>query len=199
MKDKLTFFQGIIPQRTKVPADIKHLPFKVCKHFAGDNLLLGYFTYIMYKNAKINWIEEQKRDHDGNEPSREDKEKHVNSLTCKEYTKYVNDAHKFIEEEIGLLVTEQLRAQIKNEILEEDVLVELTQNIGTINKNSFSIFESISINILAGLFVGIVFELINQIQETKFTLLLKFSIATWIILAIVLTIIIIRNYKSKKK
>lgn len=39
------------------PNDIpKNHPYDLCMHFNKDNKLMGYFTYLAYKDYKLEWI-----------------------------------------------------------------------------------------------------------------------------------------------
>lgn len=103
----------------------KDKPYSLCKFFAFDDDALARYTYIVYKEEKISWIEQQKRDN-GKEPTDSEKRNHIENLTVDDYNKYVSRAHALINEDLQPLVTDALTLDIKNKLLKEEYIGKFT-------------------------------------------------------------------------
>lgn len=98
------------------PNDIpKNHPYDLCMHFNKDNKLMGYFTYLAYKDYKLEWIKNQK-EQNKKEPTPKELEKFKNGLMEKDYENFIARAEISINQLFTALVQDEVTKQLPNAI-----------------------------------------------------------------------------------
>lgn len=103
----------IFPPANEIP---KSHPYDLCMYFSKGDKIKGYFTYLAYKDYKLAWIKEQKKIHDGKEPTQKELEHFKNGLLEKNYEDFINRADQNVRELFAKLVQEELTRQLPDAI-----------------------------------------------------------------------------------
>lgn len=94
----------------------KH-PFDLCMYFAGqENKVLGYFTYISYKDYKLGWIKDYKEKHNNKEPNKNQLDAFKENLQIKDYESFINNANNNITGVFSELLKKEMEKQLPSEI-----------------------------------------------------------------------------------
>lgn len=191
-----------IPLRNKFPDDIDRLqPYEMCRYFAYYQQPLARYTYIIYKEEKINWITSYKQDHDI-EPTQEEKNNHVRRLTLNDYNKYVQKANEYLKQDMQALANESIAADIESQVLKERVISKIGEDIGSIKKKSYDFIDNLLINILGGTLVAIVIEYISLLRNNvnkDIVSPLNAILVLWVIASVFVYFFRIRKYKNTQE
>lgn len=90
----------------------KKYPYKLCMKFNEDNKLMGYLTYIAYKDYKLAWIQDYKKKHNGNEPNKYVLDQFKNRLIEENYESFISKAKELEQELFKPLVLEAVENQL---------------------------------------------------------------------------------------
>ena len=170
----------------------------MCQYFAYYKQPLARYTYIIYKEEKINWITSYKQDND-KEPTQAEKDNHVRRLTVDDYNEYVKKANEYLMNDMQTLANASIAADIEAQVLKENVIQKIGKDLGSINKRSYDLIDNLLINILGGTLVAIVIEFIsslryNTTKDIASTLTSIFVI--WVIISLTIYFLRIRKYKK---
>ena len=188
--------------RNKFPDNIDKLqPYEMCRYFAYYKQPLARYTYIIYKEEKINWITSYKQDND-NEPTQAEKDNHVRRLTVDDYNEYVKKANEYLMNDMQTLPNASIAADIEAQVLKENVIQKIGKDLENINKKSYDLIDNLLINILGGTLVAIVIEFISSLRDNATkdiasTLTAIFVI--WVIISSIVYFLRIRKYKNAQK
>ena len=94
----------------------KKYPYKLCMKFNEDNKLMGYLTYIAYKDYKLAWIQNYKKEHNGNEPNKYVLDQFKNGLIEDNYESFITKAKELEQELFKPLVLEAVADQLPTAI-----------------------------------------------------------------------------------
>lgn len=94
----------------------KKYPYKLCMKFNEDNKLMGYLTYIAYKDYKLAWIQNYKKEHNGNEPNKYVLDQFKNGLIEDNYESFITKAKELEQELFKPLVLEAVEDQLPTAI-----------------------------------------------------------------------------------
>lgn len=99
------------------PTDIpKNHPYNLCMHFNENDKLMGYLTYIAYKDYKLAKIQQYKDEHNNNEPSKQVLNQFKTALIESDYESFIARANELKIELFKPLVLEAVKEQLPNEI-----------------------------------------------------------------------------------
>ena len=99
------------------PTDIpKDHPYNLCKHFNGDDKLMGYLTYIAYKDYKLAKIQQYKNEHNNKEPSKQVLNQFKTDLIESGYESFIAKANELKIELFKPLVLEAVKEQLPKEV-----------------------------------------------------------------------------------
>lgn len=85
--------------------------FEICIYINKNNKLLGYFTYLSYKDYKIEWINDFKKKH-GKNPTNKQIENFKKNLHTKDYESFVMKAEQNIDLFFKQLVNSGIEKQL---------------------------------------------------------------------------------------
>lgn len=99
------------------PTDIpKDHPYNLCKHFNGNDKLMGYLTYIAYKDYKLAKIQQYKNEHNNKEPSKQVLNQFKTALIESDYESFIAKANELKIELFKPLVLEAVKEQLPKEV-----------------------------------------------------------------------------------
>lgn len=165
------------PSEEKFP---KKYPFDICMYLAGDNKLLGYFTYLSYKNYKLSKIKDYKGKYE-KEPSATYLNNFKENLTEKDYESFLRDANENIKELFSPLVNSALKEQLPTAIkdtnyskIEQILHVTKAEKIGVAvdeihnatTKECKSFWISVGASALGAFLLALIFVLIEVAFDT---------------------------------
>jgi hypothetical protein len=101
------------PPEDKIP---RNHTFDMCMHFNSDNRLLGYFTYLSYKEYKYDWIENFKTSK-RREPTSVELENFKKDLLVADYESFIKDA----DDKIKVFFSQLVENEVKDRLTQEAV------------------------------------------------------------------------------
>lgn len=161
----------------------RNKPYDLCQYFAGNSQPLGYFTYIVYKERKIAWIETQTRDN-GVEPTQEQKENHVMNLTVAEYNSYVRTAQETLLKSMENMVADVFKPEVEND-METTLSAKSRNDIENLSKNTLSPLDNIFVGILTSSFAALLLSWVTCLTNNQNKDTLKSITIGWLIIAII--------------
>lgn len=94
----------------------KSHPYNLCMHFNGNDKLMGYLTYIAYKDYKLSRINDYKEKNGGKEPSSYVLNQFKEGLLIDDYMSFIRTASDIKQELFKQLVLDAVKEQLPNEI-----------------------------------------------------------------------------------
>lgn len=99
------------------PSNIsRNYPYNLCMYFNGEDKLMGYLTYIAYKNYKLDKITKYKKEHAGKDPKKQYLDDFKNNLLEKDYESFIKKAEELKIELFKPLVLEAVKEQLPKEV-----------------------------------------------------------------------------------
>lgn len=93
------------------PSNIsRNYPYNLCMYFNGEDKLMGYLTYIAYKDHKLAWIEDYKKNK-GKEPNKQELDKFKKDLLVTNYESFITKAEELKQELLKPVVVEAVKDQ----------------------------------------------------------------------------------------
>lgn len=184
-----------ITKKRKFPEneDLLHT-FSLCEYFADYKQPLGRYTYIVYKEAKIKWIEQQEKDLD-RKLTQDEKNNHVRKLSVDTYNEYVQQANDYIQKDLQSLVEKTIASDIESNYL-KGVVGELNKDISEIKANGLDFVESIFVGVASSALVSVCIGWVNSIVP---------SVGTRVLLSIITVVLLvgvyylIKHFREKNK
>lgn len=91
-------------------------PYDLCMYFNGEDKLMGYLTYIAYKNYKLDKITKYKKEHAGKDPKKQYLDDFKNNLLEKDYESFIKKAEELKQELLKPVVVEAVKDQLPTAI-----------------------------------------------------------------------------------